>query len=84
MADEKTDWIPTTTDVPRDDDEVLLTIRTSKGDLEVVTGWYSKAEFDDEDSFWCRSRFGGETIWKDEEVLAWMAFPEPYKPATQR
>lgn len=64
-------WIPCSERLPGENTRVLTTIKTSKRPGNVRSGHYAYKMFhnDNGDCWNC----------DDEEVLAWMPLPEPYK-----
>lgn len=68
---EEVKWIPVSEALPKDMDRLLATIVRSDGSKRVRSGHYYKGLFmmDNGDTW-------NET---DEEILAWMPLPEPYR-----
>ena len=69
------DWIPETKKVPGHTNNVTVTARNHKGELEVAVGWY-----EDWNDRW-RVCFNDDYEFKCAEVIAWKeSSDEPYQP----
>jgi len=67
----KTEWVPTTERLPGDMGYVLTTIQINHKIVRVRSGNYYHGRFNNDN--------GDTWLATDEEVIAWMPLPEPYK-----
>lgn len=61
----KTRWIPVTERLPEEEDEYLVTIDGNR--------YYATT------SYWSKGYYTAGWQWNDDNVIAWMPLPEPYK-----
>lgn len=81
------EWIPVSERLPDKDNTVLIFLnseeRTWNGEYRRIEfGMYSDDRDDHDDPGWMYLNESGTDYWADlfdDEVLAWMPLPEPYK-----